>query len=177
MSAAYFSHLASYNQWMNRKLYNAAAVLSDEQLHADKGAFFHSIFGTLNHLVVADVLWLKRIAAHPAGFTSLAGMAVIPLPAALDQPLCASLPDLTDLRASLDEMLHAFCAEVTTECLDAPFDYASTKGVKGRKRLGEVLLHVFNHQTHHRGQVTTLLSQMGIDIGATDLILLMPNVP
>jgi len=67
-----FSHLASYNQWMNRKLYNAAAVLSDEQLSRNSGAFFGSILGTLNHIAVGDILWLQRIARTFPTLTALA---------------------------------------------------------------------------------------------------------
>mgnify|MGYP003351449959 CR=1 FL=1 len=162
---------------MNGKLYNAAAVLSDEQLHQDKGAFFKSVFGTLNHLAVADLLWLQRMADHPAGFASLQGVLSLPRPSSLDAPICPGLPALTELRATLDDALQAFCAELTTEHLAQPLAYTSTKGQQGRKQLGDVLLHLFNHQAHHRGQVTTLYSQLGIDVGATDLILLMPNVP
>jgi len=68
------------------------------------------------------------------------------------------------------------CAELSQQEINAPFEYTSTKGVKGKKLLSEVLLHFFNHQTHHRGQATTLFSQLGIDVGATDLILLIPNL-
>ena len=171
-----FAHLAAYNQWMNRKLYNAAAALPDEALMQDRGAFFGSLFGTLSHLVVADTIWLQRLAQHPPGFAALQGVGALPKPTALDQHPCATLAELTDLRALLDDTLTQFCAELQPAQLAEPFDYASTKGVHSRKVLGQVLQHVFNHQTHHRGQASTLFSQMGIDIGATDLLLLLPNV-
>lgn len=177
MTSALFSQLARYNQWMNRKLYDAAAVISEEQLRADRGAFFGSIFGTLNHLAVADTLWLKRFALHPASFTSLVALHSHPQPTALDQVMCATLSELTQLRATLDDVITAFCAELRSDHLSSPLEYKSTKGVVSRKRLDEVLLHFFNHQTHHRGQVTTLFSQLGMDVGATDLLLLMPNIP
>lgn len=171
-----FGHLAAYNQWMNRKLYNAAAALPDEALMQDRGAFFGSLFGTLSHLVVADTIWLQRLAQHPPGFAALQGLAALPQPTALDQLPCANLAELTERRALLDDTLAQFCAELQPAQLAEPFDYASTKGVRSRKVLGEVLQHIFNHQTHHRGQASTLFSQMGIDIGATDLLLLLPNV-
>jgi uncharacterized damage-inducible protein DinB len=100
----------------------------------------------------------------------------LPRPASLDQRLCATLPELDGLRTRLDAAIIAFCAEVRPVQLDGPFDYTSTKGVASRKRLGDVLLHVFNHQTHHRGQATTLFSQLGVDVGPTDLLLLVPDV-
>lgn len=160
---------------MNRKLCNAAAVLSDEQLTQNRGAFFGSILGTLNHIAIGDIIWLKRIALHFPDLVSVERLKDVPMPSALNEPLCTDLAGLTDLRASLDEIIINLCAELTQEQLGAPVEYASTKGIKSKKLLGEVLLHLFNHQTHHRGQATTLFSQWGIDIGATDLILLIPN--
>jgi uncharacterized damage-inducible protein DinB len=172
---AQFSQLATYNQWMNKKLYDAAAAIGSEELHQNKGAFFGSIFGTLNHLVVADTLWLKRFANHPAQFQSLVKLVALTTPTALDQQLCGALSDMAFLRATLDEVIIQFCAELSEDFFDSPFEYKSTKGILGRKVFGDVLMHLFNHQTHHRGQATTLFSQLGIDVGATDLILLLPD--
>jgi uncharacterized damage-inducible protein DinB len=177
MTTSHFAHLATYNQWMNRKLYAAAAALPAERVHEDRGAFFGSIFGTLNHLVIADVIWFKRIAAGLPGLASLQCLDDLPHPTSLDQRLCADLPELDALRAKLDAAIIAFCAEVHPGQLDAAFTWTSRKGVVSTKRLGDVLLHVFNHQTHHRGQATTLFAQLGVDVGPTDLLLLLPEFP
>ena len=130
---SHFSHLASYNQWMNRKLYNAAAVLSDEQLTQNRGAFFGSILGTLNHIAVGDILWLQRIASQFPHLASLLPLHEVPTPTSLDHPLCSDFADLTRLRASVDEAMVNLCKELTPQELDTPFEYTSTKGVKGRK--------------------------------------------
>jgi len=178
MTTSHFQQLAAYNEWMNRKLYAAAAALPTARLHEDRGAFFKSIFGTLNHLVIADLIWFKRIAAGVSGgsaFTSLQCLDALPRPASLDQPLCAGLPELDALRVTLDAAILAFSAEVTPAQLDGAFTWTSMKGVASTKRLGDVLLHVFNHHTHHRGQATTLFSQLGMDVGPTDLLLLLPD--
>jgi uncharacterized damage-inducible protein DinB len=175
-NTSHFPQLATYNQWMNRKLYEAAAALPADRLHEDRGAFFGSVFGTLNHLVIADLIWFKRIAANLPGFAALRCLDDLSRPTSLDQPLCATLPELDGLRTRLDAAIIAFCDAVRPSQLDGTFEYTSTKGVTSKKRLGDVLLHVFNHQTHHRGQATTLFSQMGVDVGATDLLLLVPNV-
>lgn len=175
-NTSHFPQLATYNQWMNRKLYEAAAALPADRLHEDRGAFFGSVFGTLNHLVIADLIWFKRIAANLPGFAALRCLDDLSRPTSLDQPLCATLPELDGLRTRLDAAIIAFCDEVRPSQLDGPFEYTSMKGVTSKKRLGDVLLHVFNHQTHHRGQATTLFSQMGVDVGGTDLLLLVPNV-
>jgi uncharacterized damage-inducible protein DinB len=174
---AYFSHLAAYNQWMNRKLYEAAAGLPEEELQRDRGAFFGSIFGTLSHIAVGDTIWFKRIANHLPGCASLKPLDDLPMPSSLDHRPRETLADLSVLRTSLDETIIAFCAEVQASQLAGPFEFKTTKGIPIRKLLGDVLLHVFNHQTHHRGQVTTLFSQLGIDAGPTDLILLLPDAP
>ncbi len=176
MTISHFAQLAAYNEWMNRKLYDAAAALPAERVHEDRGAFFGSIFGTLNHLVIADLIWFKRIAAGLPGLASLQSLDALPRPASLDQRLCATLPELDVLRAQLDAAIIGFCAEVRPARLDAAFTWTSMKGIASTKRLGDVLLHVFNHQTHHRGQATTLFSQLGVDVGPTDLLLLLPNV-
>lgn len=175
-TTSHFARLATYNEWMNRKLYGAAAALPAERLHEDRGAFFGSIFGTLNHLVIADLIWFKRIASGVPGLASLRGLDGLPRPASLDQRLCATLPELDALRVQLDAAILAFSAEVSPAQLDGAFTWTSMKGVASTKRLGDVLLHVFNHQTHHRGQATTLFSQLGVDVGPTDLLLLLPDV-
>jgi uncharacterized damage-inducible protein DinB len=174
---ASFAHLASYNQWMNRKLYAAAAGLSEEELQRNRGAFFGSVFGTLNHIAIGDILWFKRISSLLPGLTSLHCIDRLPQPVFPATPLCGSLATLAALRATLDEAIIAFCAEVDASQLDETLEWTSRNGFKGRKVLGDVLLHVFNHQTHHRGQASTLFSQLGIDIGATDLVLLLPDAP
>ncbi|CAH0164453.1 hypothetical protein SRABI118_00842 [Massilia sp. Bi118] len=174
---ATFAHLASYNQWMNRKLYEAASGLSEEELHRNRGAFFGSVFGTLNHIAIGDILWFKRISSLLPGLASLHCMDQLPQPAFPATPLCGNLAGLGALRATLDEAIIAFCAEVDSSQLGETLEWSSRNGFKGRKVLGDVLLHVFNHQTHHRGQASTLFSQLSIDIGATDLVLLLPDAP
>lgn len=175
-TTSHFPQLATYNEWMNRKLYGAAAALPAERLHEDRGAFFGSIFGTLMHLVIADLVWFKRIAAGVPGFASLQCLDALPRPTSLDQRLCATLPELDALRTTLDAAIIAFCAELQPAQLDGPLPWTSMKGVASTKRLGDILLHVFNHQTHHRGQATTLFSQLGVDVGPTDILLLLPEV-
>ena len=95
--------MAHYNRWMNERLYVAAATLDHDALHADRGAFFGSLFGTLNHIVVADTVWLKRFATHPACLTALAPLRDEPMPAALDAPRCPDLPALTDGMIAFDQ--------------------------------------------------------------------------
>lgn len=165
--------LARYNDWMNRKLILAAAALPDDELDRDRGAFFGSVLGTLNHLIVADTLWLKRLSAHPACAAPLAPLDDIAMPASLDARPCPTLDALRTRRETLDALFVALCGQLEPAALDTPLDYRNTRGEPFRRPLGELLLHVFNHQTHHRGQATTLLSQAGVDVGVTDLLALL----
>jgi uncharacterized damage-inducible protein DinB len=172
---SHFELMATYNQWMNAKVYDAASQLDNETLHADKGAFFGSVFGTLNHLMVADTIWLKRFADHPARFAALEPAHELPMPRALNQPLHSELASLRKARASMDGMIVVFVGETTDHDFELPLSYKNTKGEPYVRQFGPLLQHFFNHQTHHRGQITTLLTQSGVDVGATDLAVLVPE--
>jgi uncharacterized damage-inducible protein DinB len=166
--------LAAYNASMNRKLYAAAANLPHAQLCADRGAFFGSLFGTLNHIVAGDMIWLNRFMGHPTQFRALQPLRDVPKPASLTQQLGADLPALLDVRTGLDEIIVALAAELSAADLEQALTYQNSRGVF-RRHFGSLLLHFFNHQTHHRGQASTLLSQAGIDVGVTDLLELIPE--
>ncbi|MET3134777.1 putative damage-inducible protein DinB [Oxalobacteraceae bacterium GrIS 1.11] len=166
--------MAQYNRWMNAKLYRAAATLPAAELGADRKAFFGSILGTLNHLVAGDTLWLKRFALHPAHYAALAPLQDWPTPSSLDQMLFTTLEPLARHRHWLDDMIVAWAETVTQADLDHTLAYTNKKGIASERNYFSLLMHFFNHQTHHRGQVTTLLSQAGVDVGETDLLALIP---
>lgn len=172
---AHFELLAQYNQWMNEKVYASARRLSADALAEDRGAFFGSILGTLNHLVVADTIWLKRFAAHSSSRATLQQVADLPSPQSLDQILFEDFSALSDHRTWLDSQIIQWIDVLRDGDLSDTLHYTNTKGVPFSKAFSFVLSHFFNHQTHHRGQVTTMLSQAGEDVGATDLLLLIPD--
>lgn len=167
--------MAEYNTWMNERMYDAAAMLDAETLMADKGAFFGSILGTLNHIAVADTIWLHRFARHEASFASLNGLSGFPQPTSLSQSLASDLEQLRGYRRALDALIGCWVGELTAEHLSADITYASMAGMKSSRNFGALLQHFFNHQTHHRGQVSTLLSQSGVDVGVTDLLAVIPR--
>jgi uncharacterized damage-inducible protein DinB len=167
--------MAKYNHWMNQSLYEAAAKLYEEKLKEDKQAFFGSVIGTLNHIIVGDIIWLKRFSLHPANHLSLEPIRLVEPPKALDQILFASFEELYWQRIKLDEIIINWCNELSEDDICCLLQYKRTSGEPNLKVLGSLVFHFFNHQTHHRGQVTTLLSQEGIDVGVTDLLLLIPN--
>ena len=166
--------MAAYNAWMNTSVYGVAAKLPEAQLYAERGAFFGSIFGTLHHIAVGDRIWLSRFADHPDCHEALDPIRALPRPATLTTVVAADFAALLAHRRQLDAIISELADELSEADLAVVLTYASTKGVVSNKRFDGLLMHFFNHQTHHRGQASTLLTQAGVDIGATDLLLLIP---
>ena len=100
-----------------------------------------------------------------------------PIPVKLDQLLYADFNQLQGARTQLDELLLTLCTELDEQHLQQVLPYKNMKGELMRKKFSPLLQHLFNHQTHHRGQLTTLFSQMGLDVGVTDLLMLIDNEP
>ncbi|WP_342588201.1 DinB family protein [Salinicola endophyticus] len=171
----HFGLLASYNQWMNAKVYEAAGLLSATDLARDRGAFFGSLLKTLNHLLVADTIWLKRFAEHPACSISLREVIDLPQPTGLDQMVFDDLDRLAERRVWLDQKIIGWIAGLSGDDLELILTYRNSKGMTFHKRYSSLVLHFFNHQTHHRGQASTLLSQAGKEVGVTDLLALIPD--
>ena len=170
-----FELMASYNQRMNRSTYEAASTLSTDELERDCGAFFGSIIGTLNHILVGDIIWLKRFANHQVAFPALDYVRVIEAPVSLDATLYSQFGELAEARTKMDDVVVQFTSELTDEAISCSLDYSNTKGQPFVKNFGYLLQHFFNHQTHHRGQVSTLLCQAGVDVGVTDLLICIPS--
>ncbi|MDX2018589.1 MAG: DinB family protein, partial [Deltaproteobacteria bacterium] len=167
LTTDWLSASARYNHWMNEKLYAVAATLSDEARKRDCGAFFKSIHGTLNHLLLADRVWLSRF----KGMQAPEGL-MAPGIVSLDQQLYTDFEDLRRERALTDHELSAWIATLTQDRLAASLIYIR-HGQKQESPLWWAVAHLFNHQTHHRGQITTLLYQQGCDPGVTDLFAML----
>ncbi|WP_448532617.1 DinB family protein [Parathermosynechococcus lividus] len=151
--------MARYNRWMNETLYECSSGLSDEARKRDMGAFFKSIHGTLNHLLLADRIWMGRFTGQPFHVTSL------------DQELYTDFEVLRSEREAEDQRIIAWVASLSSQDLENDLVYTSIVNPEPRRYpLWFALAHFFNHQTHHRGQVTTLLTQLGVKVGVTDLI-------
>ena len=172
---ANFMLMASYNQWMNKQMFAAMSQLSDEQQNQQCGAFFGTLIGTMNHIVVADIIWLNRFSAHPRTFSALENIRDFPSPQALSEVLYSQQDTLWHAREKLDDIICAFTDEVEEGDYEQPLGYTNTRGLRFSKKFGFVVQHFFNHQTHHRGQATTLLSQFGVDVGVTDLLNVIPD--
>lgn len=167
--------MANYNRWMNQRMYEAARGLPADEVNRDRGAFFGSILETLNHVAVADTIWLHRFAQHPEASALQTAMMRFPQPASLRQELAPSLAGLQDLRIELDEIIVQWTQTLTTAQLEAPLSYRNMAGKCHSRGFGFLVQHFFNHQTHHRGQASTLLFQAGVDVGVTDLFAIIPD--
>ena len=155
--------MADHNRWMNENLYAACGRIPDLDRKRDLGAFFRSIHGTLNHLLLVDRLWLGRIRDVAFPIVSL------------DQELYADFATLKEERVRTDAEISAFVATLDSTTLAEAVTFTSfIKKTYVTLPLGLILIHLFHHQTHHRGQITALISQLGHDFGDTDLIY-MPN--
>lgn len=173
---AHFELMADYNRWMNANLYRVAAELPAEALNENRRAYFGSISGTLNHIMVGDIIWLRRFSRHPLGFPSLQPVELLPTITSLEQVLHHRFVNLRTTREKLDDVIVDFSREASEAHYDMPLPYRNTRDESHQRRFGFLVQHFFNHQTHHRGQVTTLLSQLGLDPGVTDLLALIPEV-
>jgi uncharacterized damage-inducible protein DinB len=179
---AYVARMAGYNAWMNQRVYAAAGRLTPAEQAADRNAFFGSILGTLNHLAVADTLWMQRFAGHPrasgraAGgpWAVLAPVRRLATPAALDQVLFGTLEPLWAYRRQLDAWLLDWAGGLEPADLEGTLAFSSLTGGPQVRAFDALLMHFFNHQAHHRGQLTTLLTQAGEDVGVTDLPAFIP---
>jgi len=155
----YWQMLAGYNGWVNERLYATAAQLPDEDYRADKGAFFKSVQGTLNHLLVGDLVWMRRFTGEGR------------VPEALDAILHDSLPALRDARRDLDTRISRFIAGLDEAALMQTIRYRPMTALgEVEQDLASALGHFFNHQTHHRGQVHALLTGFGLSVPAFDLL-------
>jgi uncharacterized damage-inducible protein DinB len=168
-----YRFLARYNRWFNARLYAACGGLSEAERKVDRGAFFGSIHATLNHVVWADRLWLQRFAAQGEAFTMLnAELLAVPKGAKHATVLYEDWDALRRVREELDVAIEEWTGAFTPEFVNATMRYRNTRGDAREHATWMALTHFFNHQTHHRGQVTDMLMQAGLDVGITDLIAL-----
>ena len=147
---AHFVDFADYNRWANRRLYDAVAALPEGAFEAARSAaFFDSLMGVLNHLLVADRIWMDRLEHLP------------PADLKLNTVLHPGLSELRAAREAMDARIAGFVGALSEADLDGTVAYKTGSGTPQSERLGTLLAHVFNHQTHHRGQAHALLTDAG----------------
>lgn len=161
MTPQIFQTYARYNTWMNENIYRGCEAIPDARRKKDMGAFFKSIHGTLNHLLIGDRFWMARFTGKE-------------LPSVgLDAILFDDFEDLRAARRAMDKDISAFASSLTDEWLAQPFTFTSRIYARSfTQPTWRLVMLLFNHQTHHRGQVTTLMMQCGVDPGPTDVPML-----
>lgn len=163
---AHFQRLAAYNRWANERLYDAVGKLSPAEFAAPRVGFFPSLARTLNHILVGDSLWLGRLDGQGApGITSL------------DQQLHAEFAALRQARAALDARYIAFVDSLGEARIGEMLTYKTVAGEAMETAIDQVLTHVFNHQTHHRGQAHGMLSSTSVPPPSLDLIYFLRDHP
>ncbi len=158
ISVEYCQLLARYNRWMNERLYAAAAQLDAAERTRDRGAFFGSVDRTLNHILWGDRIWLGRFTGDPCTAP------------AFGADMFTDFADLVREREATDTAILHWAGALLPAWLASPLEYRAASDDKLRQLPAWIAAtHLFNHATHHRGQVTTLLKQAGRDPGVTDL--------
>jgi uncharacterized damage-inducible protein DinB len=163
---ANFRRLAAYNCWANQALYEAVGKLPPDGFAAPRVGFFPSLSKTLNHILVGDTVWLGRLdGSGAAGITSL------------DQTLHADFASLVKARAATDARIVRFVDSLTEQRLGETLSYRTMAGGAMETAVDQVLTHVFNHQTHHRGQAHAMLSSTEVAPPVLDLIYFLRDHP
>jgi uncharacterized damage-inducible protein DinB len=161
-----FAQQARYNRWANARLYEAASALSDADYRRHTGVFFGSLCGTLNHLLLADQTWLARLTGEG------------PRPSRHDQILFDALSELATARADEDDRIIRVVDAERADAFSAPRAYQTLAGKPQQQPLAHILLHFFNHQTHHRGQAHAALSILtGTEPPSLDLLAFQRGIP
>ena len=162
---SHFRMLGRYNRLANARLYGACSELDDEDRKRDRGAFFGSIHGTLNHILVGDRIWMTRFEGGEAASTDL------------DAIICEDFDALRDVRAVEDARIEAYTDKLAPESLAGTIAYVNNEGRAFRDPVAVLLTHFFNHQTHHRGQMTAMLSQTEARYPVLDMHRVLIPVP
>lgn len=146
----HFQMLARYNALANSRVYDTCAKLSDTERKKTRQAFFKSIHGTLNHIMVGDRIWMTRFEGGKIQSTGL------------DAILYEDFEELTAARILEDARIEAFASGLTEEFLAGNLQYRNNQGLIYTDPINLLLPHFFNHQTHHRGQIHDMLTQTDI---------------
>ncbi len=153
-----FEMLSQYNLWMNKNIFNICDALGDDVRNQDMGAFFGSIHKTLSHILYGDKAWIERLRDNTYA------------PQDINKTLFSNWDDLKRERFRIDNEIDIWVKSLNENTLNQVHTYTSNVDDKQRSApYWSLVHHVFNHQIHHRGQITTLLSQLGIDYGSTDI--------
>lgn len=166
---------ATYNEWMNGKIYNVLLCEFPFGVSRDNGAPIDSIVAMLNHLIIVDTLWLKRFTLHPANYSALAPIVSSSIPEDLNQIVSDDLATLHHHREMLDSLICELAHSISRIDLDYLLCYKSKRGAIVNGKFFNIIMYFFNYQSHIREKILDLMRQADIDIDATELIVPVPS--
>jgi uncharacterized damage-inducible protein DinB len=159
---AHFVMMAKYNAWANARLFRMALALPDELYRKGVGTYFDSLHGTLNHLLVADRIWMRRLTGtgeHPNKLNAI---------------LFDDLSSLHTARLVEDDRIIGFVQGLSDSSFEDVCEYRTLNGTAQRQRRREIFAHLFNHETHHRGQAHAILTVLGVtEPDSLDLLVML----
>jgi uncharacterized damage-inducible protein DinB len=166
-----FHAYATYNLNVNKSLNSIILGLPDDQIMKKFEVYHVSIYDTLFHILISDLFWMKRIAKAYEKFPGLEE-SVVPATdlSKLKEDLGGSREKLINLRGKLDQDIDRFVNDLQDADYLKPFRYKNHKGEEIEKEIWKVLMHMFNHQTHHRGQVSELLDMLKVENDYSSLL-------
>ena len=167
--------MSLYNQRINNQLINCCLSLPEKDLHKETHSFFANIISYWNHILFGDLILLNRLAATELTHLKLENLAKFPTPETTQDIYHTKFQKLVSLRQDVDELIISFCEHLTEAECEQVIHYQTTEGESVSKKVADVIQHIFNHQTHHRGQLTCVLSQMDVDYGCMDLPIIVPE--
>jgi uncharacterized damage-inducible protein DinB len=159
----HFSMMAAYNRWANVRLYDMAAALPDELYRKPIDIYFKSFHGTLNHILTADRIWMYRLEGkgdHPGKLNAI---------------IHDDVASLRTARLAEDQRIVSFVDNLDDADFEKLWEFKTLNGTPQRKYVREILAHMFNHQTHHRGQAHAALTMLGVSEPAPLDLLIMLN--
>ena len=161
--------MALYNQRINEQLMANCLALSNELLEKETHSFFPNIMSYWNHILFGDLILLRRLALNHIARLTPQTLSALPTPESPQDIYCRKLSDFAYLRSQVDELIIQYCTNLTDDDCERFINYTTTEGESITKAIADVTQHIFNHQAHHRGQLTCVLSQFGVDYGCMDL--------
>ena len=167
ITGAFAQEMARYNQWQNSQLAEFLQALSPDELMQERGAFFGSIMGTANHLLWGDWIWMSRFDKGPGPESNIhrPGGGIHE-----SVHLCPDLDSWLALRVAMDDRISDWADTLGDEVLLGPFTwYSAAKEADVTLPYAQCVMHFFNHQTHHRGQLHKMLTEAGSEAPVSDL--------
>jgi len=167
--------MAVYNQRMNTQLMTVCEQLKPEQLQQETNSFFSTVMCYWNHILFGDLVMLSRLVTNETVNIEPSTLQKIPKVKSVNDRFVNNLVELKSLRTLVDEVYLQITQDLTVENYNGTIKYTTSSGEYLEKNIGEFFQHIFNHQTHHRGQLTCILSQFDLDFGCTDLPIIVSN--